>query len=94
MSTTGGDGVRDAADLVRLAPQDDALLARCRAIVAAFCDLPADATGPQPPPHPAHVRDVLRDDVPRRGLAPADALAAAPDAVDGTFRTPRVRDVS
>jgi len=93
VSAPGGDGVRDAADLARLPPPGDDVLAACRRVVAAFGDLPATAALPGPPHHAAGVRDVLRDDEPAPGLAADEALAAAPDAVGGAFRVPRVRDV-
>ncbi len=93
MSGQGGDLVRDAADLARLPPPEPAILDACRRVVAAFSDLPEHDGPPQPPRHPAGTDNGLRDDEPRPGLTPEEALAAAPDTVDGVFRAPRVRDV-
>lgn len=93
MSASGGDGVRDAADLARLPPPDDDVLDACRRVVAAFSGLPETTGPPRPAHHAAGVRDVLRDDEPVPSLPTDDVLHAAPDAVDGAFRVPRVRDV-
>jgi aspartyl-tRNA(Asn)/glutamyl-tRNA(Gln) amidotransferase subunit C len=38
------------------------------------------------------VANTLREDVPRRGLDQADALANAPAAVDGFFRVPSIQE--
>ena len=48
-----------------------------------------DTTGVEPMTHVA-VREALREDTPEPGLAPAVALAEAPDANTGFFRVPRI----
>ena len=60
--------------------------------LAAWRGLPGD-DAPTVGPREAPVHDVLRDDEPAPGLTQADALRAAPDPADGTFRVPRVADV-
>ena len=38
------------------------------------------------------IANTLREDVPRRGLSQADALANAPAGVDGFFRVPSIQE--
>jgi aspartyl-tRNA(Asn)/glutamyl-tRNA(Gln) amidotransferase subunit C len=45
-----------------------------------------------PTSHSVPLTNVLRDDVVTPGLARDEALAAAPDPVDGRFRVPRILD--
>ncbi len=86
--------IRKIAGLARLRLSDDEIariagqftgilghLERLRAV-------PTD--GVEPLDHPLPLTDVLRDDVARPGLAREEALAGAPDVVDGQFRVPRV----
>lgn len=40
--------------------------------------------------HPVPLSDVMRDDVPRPSLSPAEALSGAPAAEDDRFRVPRI----
>jgi aspartyl-tRNA(Asn)/glutamyl-tRNA(Gln) amidotransferase subunit C len=42
----------------------------------------------EPTSHVVELENVLRADVPHQSLAPAVALASAPDPVDGAFRVP------
>jgi aspartyl-tRNA(Asn)/glutamyl-tRNA(Gln) amidotransferase subunit C len=47
-----------------------------------------DLEGVEPTTHVVALENVLRADVPRPSLAPAVALAPAPEPVDGAFRVP------
>jgi aspartyl-tRNA(Asn)/glutamyl-tRNA(Gln) amidotransferase subunit C len=47
-----------------------------------------DLEGVEPTTHVVALENVLRADVPRPSLAPAMALASAPEPVDGAFRVP------
>jgi aspartyl-tRNA(Asn)/glutamyl-tRNA(Gln) amidotransferase subunit C len=47
-----------------------------------------DLEGVEPTSHVVALENVLRADVPRPSLAPAVALASAPEPVDGAFRVP------
>ena len=96
MSALPGDGVHDAVSLARLLlePEDAALLIdECRRVLDAWRRLPERPDSWGGPTHPVGLHDVLRADEPEPGLSPAEALASAPDAVDGAFRVPRVSDI-
>lgn len=47
-----------------------------------------DIEGIEPTTHVVELENVLRDDIPRPGLAQEQALAQAPDPLDGAFRVP------
>ncbi len=47
-----------------------------------------DLEGVEPTSHVVDLTNVLREDVPRHGLAREQALAQAPDAAEGGFRVP------
>jgi aspartyl-tRNA(Asn)/glutamyl-tRNA(Gln) amidotransferase subunit C len=47
-----------------------------------------DLEGVEPTSHVVDLTNVLREDVPRDGLAKETALEQAPDAADGGFRVP------
>lgn len=49
-----------------------------------------DTAGVPPTAHPLPVVNVLRDDVVGPSLERNEVLAAAPDALDGRFRVPRI----
>jgi aspartyl-tRNA(Asn)/glutamyl-tRNA(Gln) amidotransferase subunit C len=49
-----------------------------------------DLSDVEPTSHPVEVVNVWREDEPRPSLSPEDALANAPDPVDGAFRVPAV----
>jgi aspartyl-tRNA(Asn)/glutamyl-tRNA(Gln) amidotransferase subunit C len=49
-----------------------------------------DLSGVEPTSHPLAVVNVWGEDEPRPSLAREDALANAPDPVDGAFRVPAV----
>ncbi len=51
-----------------------------------------DTDGVEPLVNPLSLQDVLRDDAPRPGLTPREALANAPDQAEGHFRVPAVLD--
>lgn len=50
-----------------------------------------DLEGVEPTTHVVALENVLRADVPRPSLAPAVALAPAPEPVDGAFRVPSLQ---
>jgi len=88
--------VEHVARLARLALTDDELerftdqlgsILDHAAAVAAL-DL-GDVT---PTAHPLELRNVLRPDEPRPGLARDEVLAEAPATEDGRFRVPRILD--
>ena len=61
------------------------------AVLDHAADLAAlDLDGVQPMSHPLPLVNVLRDDVPRPGLSPEEALAAAPEVSDGRFAVPSI----
>lgn len=47
-----------------------------------------DIEGIEPTTHVVELENVLRDDIPRPGLTQEQALAQAPDPLDGAFRVP------
>lgn len=47
-----------------------------------------DLSGVEPTSHVVALENVLRADVPRSSLEPEEALANAPDPVNGAFRVP------
>ncbi|HEX3256011.1 MAG TPA: Asp-tRNA(Asn)/Glu-tRNA(Gln) amidotransferase subunit GatC [Gaiellaceae bacterium] len=49
-----------------------------------------DLSDVEPTSHPLAVVNVWAEDEPRPSLSPEDALANAPDPVDGAFRVPAV----
>ena len=49
-----------------------------------------DLSGVEPTSHPLAVVNVWAEDEPRASLSREDALANAPDPVDGAFRVPAV----
>jgi len=87
--------VERAARLARLelGEEETALftkqLARIVEYVGKLSEL--DVAGVEPMAH-ASEEALLREDVPRDGLARKDALAGAPSATDGFFRVPPVID--
>lgn len=93
MSTPDID-VRYVAQLARLALTDDeaarfqAQLGQILGYVAALQEV--DVEGVEPTAHPGGLQNVLRPDVERDSLAPAEALANAPRAASGLFMVPKV----
>lgn len=51
-----------------------------------------DVTTVEATAHPLPIRNVFADDVPHKCLTPEQALANAPDKVDGFFKVPKVLD--
>ena len=49
-----------------------------------------DTAKVEPMSHPSDLRDVLREDEPSPSLDREDALANAPDELDGFFKVPKV----
>lgn len=89
----------DVAHLARLArlalPDDelDHLATQLDVILTAVARVGEVAAGDIPPTsHPLPLTNVLRPDVVRRSLTPAEALAAAPAVEDDRFRVPRILD--
>ncbi len=88
--------VRRIARLARLALDDDEVAAFARQLtqiieyVGQLEEL--DLKGVEPLYHPTGLEDVLRDDTPRDGLSRQQALANAPEVIEGCFRVPAVLD--
>jgi aspartyl-tRNA(Asn)/glutamyl-tRNA(Gln) amidotransferase subunit C len=88
------DDVLHVARLARLEiPEDE--VDRVRDELGAILDAVGkvaelDLSDVEPTSHPLAVVNVWRDDEPRPSLSPEDALANAPDPVDGAFRVPAV----
>jgi len=88
------EGVLHVARLARLEiPEDE--VDRVRDELGAILDAVGkvaelDLSDVEPTSHPLAVVNVWRDDEPRPSLSPEDALANAPDPVDGAFRVPAV----
>jgi aspartyl-tRNA(Asn)/glutamyl-tRNA(Gln) amidotransferase subunit C len=87
----------EVAHLARLARLDlgsdelDHLAGQLEGILAAVARVSEVAADDIPPTsHALPLTNVMRDDVVRPSLAPADALAGAPAAEDGRFRVPRI----
>ncbi|MGE5560824.1 MAG: Asp-tRNA(Asn)/Glu-tRNA(Gln) amidotransferase subunit GatC [Chloroflexota bacterium] len=94
MNITRADA-EHVARLARLALSDGELerltgeLSRIMAYVEKLNEV--DTTGVPPTSHTLPGQSApLRDDVPRPGLTPEQALANAPDQASGSFRVPRV----
>lgn len=94
MSSITREEVAHLARLARLqlAPDElDHLAGQLDQILAAVATVGEVAADDIPPTsHPLPLVNVLREDETRRGLDPAQALAAAPAAEDGRFRVPRI----
>lgn len=88
------DDVAHVAKLARLSLDDgelDTFTAQLGAILDHAEDVEAlDLADVPPTSHPLPLLNVLRPDVPGPTLAPADALAGAPQAEDGRFRVPTI----
>ena len=88
------DDVAHVAKLARLSLGDEELdtyTAQLAAILEHAEDVEAlDLEHVPPTSHPFDLVNVLRPDVAGPTLAPADALAGAPQAEDGRFRVPTI----
>lgn len=88
------DDVAHVAKLARLSLDDgelDTFTAQLGAILEHAEDVEAlDLADVPPTSHPFDLANVLRADEPGPTLAPADALAGAPQAEDGRFRVPTI----
>jgi aspartyl-tRNA(Asn)/glutamyl-tRNA(Gln) amidotransferase subunit C len=51
-----------------------------------------DTANVEPLAHALAIHNVLREDEPKEGLSPEQALSGAPDSADDFFRVPRVLD--
>ena len=89
--------VEHVARLARLALTDhemDRLTVELDAVLDHAADVASlDLEGVPPTAHPLPLRNVLRDDAVRPSLDRDEVLAAAPEAVDGRFRVPRILDL-
>ncbi len=89
--------VQKVARLARLASSDDEVERFQRdldAILGYVTVLDAlDTSGVEPTAHPLTLASPLRPDIVSEGLAPADALAAAPASREGGFAVPKVIEV-
>jgi aspartyl-tRNA(Asn)/glutamyl-tRNA(Gln) amidotransferase subunit C len=92
--------IQDAAhvaELARLRFTDDeleAMTTQLNSILESFDKLQAvDTTGIEPSTHAVDVSNAFRDDEVRPSLAPAAALANAPEAEEGCFKVPRIIEV-
>lgn len=94
MPTISRDEVAHLARLARLAVTEDELetfagqLTVILDAVASVSEVAADEIPPTS--HAVPLTNVFRDDLPRPGLTPQQALAGAPAAEDGRFRVPRI----
>jgi aspartyl-tRNA(Asn)/glutamyl-tRNA(Gln) amidotransferase subunit C len=89
--------VAHVAGLARLRFKDDeleAMTAQLNGILDSFDKLQTiDTTGVAPSTHAVDVSNAFRDDKVRPSLAPAAALANAPEAEQGCFKVPRIIEV-
>ena len=98
MPTISRDEVAHLARLARLAVTEDELdmfagqLAVILESVASVSEVAADEIPPTS--HAVPLTNMFRDDLPRPGLTPQQALAGAPAAEDGRFRVPRILEES
>ena len=90
----GRDQVAHLASLARIElteAERDAIAGQLAVILDAVATVQEVATADVPATsHPVPLTDVMRDDVPRPSLAPAEALSGAPAAEDDRFRVPRI----
>ena len=96
MSTISRDQVAHLAMLARIDLGEHELDRRAgelTVILAAFATVgelkDEDVPGMS---HPVPLVNVLREDLPRQGLTPAQALAGAPESEDQRFSVPRILD--
>ena len=89
--------VEHVAVLARLQFKDaelEAMTAQLNGILDSFDKLQTvDTTGIEPSTHAVDVSNAFRDDEVRPSLAPAAALANAPEAEEGCFKVPRIIEV-
>lgn len=88
------DTVRKVAQLARL-ELDDAALARLQTQLGAILGYidqlkQLDVANVEPLVHAGDTANVMREDVPRRGLPTEDALANAPDRTGPFFVVPKI----
>lgn len=96
MASISREEVAHLAKLARLAVSDaelDLFAGQLDVIIGAVARIGEVAAADIPPTsHAVPLVNVLRPDVVRPSLAPADVLAAAPSAEGGRFRVPRILD--
>jgi aspartyl-tRNA(Asn)/glutamyl-tRNA(Gln) amidotransferase subunit C len=96
MATISRDEVAHLARLARLAVTDEELdlfAGQLDVILHAVARVGEVAAQEIPPTsHSVPLTNVYRDDVIMPGLDRDDALAGAPDSVEGRFRVPRILD--
>jgi aspartyl-tRNA(Asn)/glutamyl-tRNA(Gln) amidotransferase subunit C len=94
MSSIAIEDVRHVARLARISMSDERLesmtgeLASILESIGRISEL--DLADVEPTTHALEVVNVMADDVPHTELANEQALANAPDPVDGCFRVPRM----
>lgn len=92
MARLDRDDVAHVARLARLRLTEEELetfTVQLAAVLDHAADIEALAIDDVPPTaHPVALRNVMRADEVRPGLSPGEALAGAPDVVDGQFRVP------
>jgi aspartyl-tRNA(Asn)/glutamyl-tRNA(Gln) amidotransferase subunit C len=90
------DQVRHVAMLARLGlePGDEEFYAEQLSGILAHIDRLQEVDTDDIPPtaQVVEVTNPLREDIPRPGLTQAEALANAPQAVDGFFRVPSIQE--
>src|SRR5579862_7849510 len=88
------EDVRKVALLARLELTDDEIDEQARHLNALLEQFQAlqqvDVSGIEPTSHSIPVVNVLREDIARPSLTPAEALANAPETRDGCFIVPHI----
>ncbi|WP_078550231.1 Asp-tRNA(Asn)/Glu-tRNA(Gln) amidotransferase subunit GatC [Litchfieldia alkalitelluris] len=94
MSRISIDQVKHVANLARLAVTEDEakMFAKQLDDIITFAEQlnELDTEQVEPTSHVLPVKNVLREDVPQKGLPVEDVLKNAPDAKDGHFRVPSI----
>jgi aspartyl-tRNA(Asn)/glutamyl-tRNA(Gln) amidotransferase subunit C len=92
MSRISNDQVKHVAHLARLAVTEDEVekfTKQLDAIINFFEELnELDTDGVEPTTHVLNMKNVLREDVPNKGLPVEEVLKNAPDYQDGQIRVP------
>jgi aspartyl-tRNA(Asn)/glutamyl-tRNA(Gln) amidotransferase subunit C len=94
MSRISEDQVKHVAHLARLAiSEDEAVMftSQLDAIISFAEQLnELDTDDVQPTSHVLHMKNVMREDVPKEGLPVEEVLKNAPDQKNGQFRVPTI----
>ncbi|MDF0728937.1 Asp-tRNA(Asn)/Glu-tRNA(Gln) amidotransferase subunit GatC [Cytobacillus sp. S13-E01] len=96
MSRISIDEVKHVANLARLAITEEEaneFKNQLEAIITYAEQLnEVDTDNVEPTTHVLHMRNVLREDEPKKGLPIEDVLKNAPDAKDGHIRVPSIME--